>query len=404
VLVLLISEVFCGYRPRRLYSLGMNFFHTPSIHNPSVLLIAITVVLLLFDCQNIIARFRKAAPITDESSSDYTLIVPLYGNPSILTNMDFLSKYKENVLLVLNVTTDAMLSFASSVEGEGWKVHRTYYEGRPRVSRLWQDGLSAVKTTYAIRFDADTTSPEDPGCAIRALELSGADYASSKVLVANPRNIIEHLQATEYSISMQARHFRPWMTSGACIMGRTEALQATLAAHSHWGTGEDVEQGIIAKHFKMRVVHLDYKVYTDAPSTAKALFRQRRLWWAGNVRQTLINVDQMAWFPAYLLYSLLLVYASFILRGNILAIQPLQFAETLPVMLVFFVLLTSIVNFQVWSPWFFLFPLYSLVQVGVMPIVGVFTFIQMAYRAHSLGRYKIRWRRERWTASLPETT
>lgn len=234
--------------------------------------VGIVVLLLAFDLQNLIARFKRAVPLQSESSTDYTLIVPLFGNPSVLTNMPFLLRHKAHVLMVLNTTNDEMVYFAQRMELEGWRIHRTSFSGRPRISRLWQVGLSVVTTTYAMRVDADTRSPEDPGCAIRALELSGADYASAKVLVNEPRGFVQHLQATEYAMSMQARHFRPWMTSGACILGRTDALRATLAVHAHWWNGEDVEQGIIAKRYRMRVVHVDYKIYTDVPPTLRSSF------------------------------------------------------------------------------------------------------------------------------------
>src|SRR5271166_3244203 len=94
---------------------------------------AVIALMLAFDMQNLIARFKRALPLTEESSSDYTLVVPLYGDPQILTNLAFLSKYKANVLLVLNATNDAMIQFAQRMESEGWRVRRTNFLGKPRV-------------------------------------------------------------------------------------------------------------------------------------------------------------------------------------------------------------------------------------------------------------------------------
>lgn len=369
------------------------------MHNlaPALVPVVTLVVMLAFDLQNLIACVKRALPLAEQPSSDYTLVVPLYGDPDILTNMAFLAEYKANVLLVLNTTNDAMTEFADRQEADGWRVVRTHFAKRPRVSRLWQAGLDAVETAYAMRVDADTVSSEDPGRAVRALEQSGADYASVKVLVKAPGTLAGHLQAAEYAMSMQARHFRPWMTSGACILGRTAALRHILSVHSHWHIGEDVEQGIIAKHYRMRVVHIAYKAYTDAPVTFRALFRQRRLWWAGSVRQSFMNFDQMVRFPAYLSYYLLLVYAGFFLRGRLLAATPLDFLMTLPIMLVAYVVITSIANYQVWSKWFCVFPLYSLLQVLVMPGIGVIEFVRTAVKNRSTGRYLIGWRREKWT-------
>ena len=368
------------------------------------LIAVLAVVLLAFDMQNLIAVVRRAVKLPDESSSDYTLIVPLFGNPDVLTNLPFLARYKPRVMLVLNTTNDAMRNFAEGLEAEGWRIHRTQFtEARPRVSRLWQAGLAAVTTTYAIRFDADTMSPCDPGRAIRALELSGADYASAKVLAKNPHSILGHLQAAEYRMAMQVRHFRPWMTSGACIMGRTEALRAVLAQHTHWWNGEDVEQGVIAKHYRMRVRHVDYPAYTDVPDTVRGLFKQRKLWWAGNVRQSIVNLDQMMWFPAYVFYNIVLVYVGFALRGRLLGESPLALATARPTMLAAYVLITSLANFKVWSRWFLIFPAYSLVQAVVMPGVGLIEFVRTAVKHRSSGRYLIRWRREQWTPT-PERT
>ncbi len=368
------------------------------MHHLSVTAGAIAVLLLAFDLQNLIARFKRALPLPEEPSSDYTLVVPLYGNPRVLTNMRFLLEHKRNVLLVLNTTNPEMLEFASRMESAGWRVHRTSFSGKPRVSRLVQAGLGVVETTYAMRIDADTTSPDDPGRAIRALELADADYASVKVLVNEPHGVVGHLQAAEYAMSMQARHFRPWMTSGACILGRTAALRQILSVHSHWHTGEDVEQGIIAKHYRMRIVHIAYRAHTDAPTSFTALYRQRRLWWAGSARQNILNFDQMVRFPAYLTYNLLLVWAGFVLRAHLMSATPIDFAMALPLMLALYVVITSVANYQVWSRWFCIFPLYSLVQVTFMPGIGAIQFARMAIKDRSSGRYRIRWRRESWVA------
>jgi hypothetical protein len=365
------------------------------MHHLTVTTAAIVVVVLAFDLQNLIARFKRALPLADHRSSDFTIVVPLYGDPILLTNMWFLLRHKPNVLLVLNTTNKAMIDFAKTMEEAQWKVHRTVLTD-PCVSRLWEAGLSVVHTTYALRLDADTESPDDPGRAIRALELADADYASVKVLVKNPRGLVGHLQAAEYAMSMQARHFRPWMTSGACIVGRTDALRQTMRVHSHWGPGEDVEQGIIAKHFCMRVVHIAFKTYTDAPRSFKALFRQRRLWWSGSARHNIMNFDQMIRFPAFLAYNLLLVYTGFFLRAHFLAAKPIDFVATLPIMIFLYVVITSIANYQVWTRWFLIFPLYSFVQVVLMPGIGALEFARAAVRDRSSGRYLIRWRRESW--------
>ena len=67
-----------------------------------------------------------------------------------------------------------------------------------------------------------------------------------KVAAAKPHTIAAQLQALEYRMAMLSRHFRPWMTSGACFIGRTDALRRIYAKHSLWSPGEDIETGRVA--------------------------------------------------------------------------------------------------------------------------------------------------------------
>ena len=38
-------------------------------------------------------------------------------------------------------------------------------------------------------------------------------------------NAAQKLQALEYRMAMLSRHFRPWLTSGACTVAKTESLR-----------------------------------------------------------------------------------------------------------------------------------------------------------------------------------
>lgn len=112
-----------------------------------------------------------------------------------------------------------------------------------------------------------------------------------KVEVADPRRLVERLQEVEYRMAMLSRHFRPWLTSGACFIGRRESLRQVMRRHSRWFPGEDLETGRIALALGMRVRHVDIAVQTRAPNTWRRLLRQRRTWWAGSVRHVVVNCD-----------------------------------------------------------------------------------------------------------------
>src|SRR6185437_1909982 len=83
----------------------------------------------------------------------------------------------------------------------------------------------------------------------------------------NRTNAVTKFQALEYRMAMLAQHFRPWLTSGACFLGRTDALIRIMNLHSLWTPGEDIETGRTALALRMRIRHLDIVVETDAPDT-----------------------------------------------------------------------------------------------------------------------------------------
>ena len=157
-----------------------------------------------------------------------------------------------------------MAGFADEAEADGWRVHRVAMAGRVSVPRLVLAALDAVTTTYVIRMDGDTRPAEHPGEAIAAVRQGQADLASVKVRASRRRTVMEKLQAVEYDMAMLGRHLRPWMTSGACMIGRAAALRQILSRHSNWFPGEDIETGVIANHFRMRVRHVDFAVYTTS--------------------------------------------------------------------------------------------------------------------------------------------
>src|SRR5262249_45413288 len=140
---------------------------------------------------------------------------------------------------------------------------------------------------------------------------SDADLCSVKVEAENRNSIAAKMQALEYRIAMLSRHYRPWLTSGACFVGKTESLKLIFGQHSLWAPGEDMETGRIAHALRLKTRHADFVVTTEVPDTWLALFRQRRLWWAGTFRHSFVNADRnLVQLPIWTSYMLLAVFAS----------------------------------------------------------------------------------------------
>jgi cellulose synthase/poly-beta-1,6-N-acetylglucosamine synthase-like glycosyltransferase len=285
-----------------------------------------------------------------------------------------------------------MADFADQLEKEGWRVARLLVES-PNPAKLVKESLPAVTTTYTLRLDADTSIGDDLGRAVAAVAATGAEICSIKCAVGNRVNVVTKLQTLEYRMAMLARHFRPWLTSGACFLARTDSLRLIMDRHSLWTPGEDIETGRTALALRMRIHHLDITVETDAPNTWQALVRQRRLWWAGTFRHWWINLDRnLLHLPVMTSYYLVAIWLSLYSKWWTM-IDLGEVAATMPVVIGVYVLVTAISNLQVISPWMLVFPIYAFLQVLLMPPIGALYYVALACRRRKLGRYGFGYRR-----------
>jgi hypothetical protein len=367
--------------------------------------VALVLVFLLLDAQNLASRVRRPLQFNgDAPDDDFTVVVPLWGHPRYFRNARSLEPYRANVLLAVNLCNDAMAGFADEAEADGWRVHRVTIAGRVSVPRLVLAALEAVTTAYVIRMDGDTRPAQHPGEAVAAIRQGQADLASVKVRASRRRTAMEKLQAVEYDMAMLGRHLRPWMTSGACMIGRTAALRQILSRHSNWFPGEDIETGVIANHFRMRVRHVDFAVYTDVPETFRHWLNQRRMWWSGSFRMAFVNVDQTIRYPVTFFYTSGLVWLLCLAKWGELQ-NPAHIVYTLPFILLIYTGLCAASSWQVRSRWMIAFPYYSLFQVLVLPPLGLLYYLKLWWQTRSLappGRYRIGFRTRAWSLPAPD--
>jgi cellulose synthase/poly-beta-1,6-N-acetylglucosamine synthase-like glycosyltransferase len=340
---------------------------------------------------------RRVIVLGDEATSDYTLVVPIFGDPRYFRNGEYLWRYRDNVLLAVNVDSPKMRRFVADLRAQGWRVHVSRLTGRVSCPEVVFDALQSVTTAYVIRIDGDTVSYEEPGRVVVAVRAAGADLCSVKVAVARRKTLIEKLQAVEYDMSMLGRHNRPWMTSGACMIARTAALRRILAAHSFWFPGEDIETGVIARHFRLKVRHVDVRFYTDAPETFRAWFRQRKMWWSGSFRMAFVNADQTLRFPLTFVYTVCVVWLLWAAKWNEL-VDVGHVAAILPFVVLVYTGVCFLSNWSVRSRWMIVYPYYALFQALILPPFGAVYYLWLWLRRGTLrppGRYKIGFRRVR---------
>jgi hypothetical protein len=365
----------------------------------TILAVAVSLVLLAFDFQNLLAWSRRKLVVLDGRRSwDFTIVIPLFGHPRYFDGRDAIAPYRNNVLVALETTPAHMRAFADELEAEGWNVCRLVME-RPNPAELLQAALPFVTTAYALRLDADTHIGPDLDRVIAAVAASGTDLCSVKVEAENARTMAAKLQALEYRIAMLSRHYRPWMTSGACFIGKTESLRLIFDHHSLWTPGEDIETGRAAHALRLKIRHADFVVTTEVPDSWRALARQRRLWWAGSFRHWFINADRnLLHLPLLTGYTLLAVFASVYYKWWGL-VDWRMLPRTVPLVLLVYAGVTFVSNLQVRSRWMLVFPVYALAQSLVMPILGAAYYFVLAWRNGRPGRYRFGYRR-----GLPAST
>jgi hypothetical protein len=356
------------------------------------LVLALSIFLVAFEFQNLLSwRGGRTIRPGAEKSQDFTIVVPVFGHPRYF-DPERLVRYRHKVLVAMEISAPLMADYADQLEAGGWRVARLVLED-PNPAALVAAALPAVTTRYTFRLDADTAIGDDVAAAVAAAEVAGADVCSIKCAVANRTNVVTKLQALEYRMAMLCRHFRPWLTSGACFLARTDALRQIMARHSNWTPGEDIETGRTALALRMRIRHLDMIVYTDAPDSWRALFNQRRLWWAGSFRHWWVNVDRnLLHLPVLTSYYLLAIWALWYAKSWA-TLSPGAFLSSLPVAYLAYLFVTLTSNLQVASPWMVVFPFYALAQVLVMPPFGAVKYFELARRRRRVGRYRFGFRR-----------
>jgi cellulose synthase/poly-beta-1,6-N-acetylglucosamine synthase-like glycosyltransferase len=353
-------------------------------------------VLVSLDMQNLASRWGRIITLGAAIDDDFTIVVPIFGSPRYFRNGEYLARYRQQTLLAVNVDNQEMEEFVRDLRAAGWRVHVSRLTGRVSCPEVVFDALASVGTDYVIRMDGDTVSHEHPGRAIAAARSAGADLCSVKVTVSRRKTLMEKLQAVEYDMSMLGRHNRAWMTSGACMIARTAAFRGILAAHSFWFPGEDIETGVIAKHYRLSVRHLDMRFYTDAPETFRAWFRQRRMWWSGSFRMAFVNADQTLRYPLTFVYTACIVWLLCVAKWHEL-VDLRHIAAVLPFVILLYTGVCLSSNWQVRSRWMVIYPYYALFQALVMPALGACYYVWLWYRRGSIkppGRYRIGLRRE----------
>lgn len=428
----------------------MSFFrseHLPAV-TFALSLLWHPISVALVDC--IIPARLKLKPAREKSigsprCDDYTVLIPIFGHIKYLKNVDFLAPYGGKVVFCTTdqETPEFERALQAIADRHGFRIFRSgvaWASGRPKGSprdnldvlgpsrpgerystwpssqagtpnpwkllsrtldsragtrvtsgterdRIIRDSFANVRTAFTIFLDGDTVATEELDLLAGAARDGGYDIASVRVLASKTVTLAEKLQAVEYESAMDARRVYPWLTSGACLIGKTRALQSIMHHHSLFFSGGDIEIGKLAKILKYSVGHIPFELYTDVPETLRAWFKQRMAWCGGGFRHAIVNSHRYSWrHPFFYLYTTVIVYALTPLRWYELLTHPQVLLLVIPL----YWLLTIAINWGKLHWHLALYPFYSLVQVMVLVPLGIYTYIRMVMHSRNTGRIRLR--------------
>jgi cellulose synthase/poly-beta-1,6-N-acetylglucosamine synthase-like glycosyltransferase len=349
-------------------------------------------------------------PLEDDTPpcTDYTIIVPIYGNIRYLENVDYLHQYGQRVLLTTSAgeTEDfyadleriarehdfrthvsSLLPSAREVSAQGVKTRATTGTIRDTIVL---DAHDSITSNYVVCIDADTVTEVSLDYLVGTLKEANLDIASVVLTPANRDTLLARLQGHEYRMAMRIRRVMPWMISGGCHVARRQVHLDLMRRHSLFFQGNDIELGLLANLCEYRVGHIPFVVPTTVPSHFAQWFHQRRAWAGGEFRLFLVNLK------VTLRHPFLYLYGGFI----VIVLVPARWYTlfhpnwTLAAAMVLYVVTLFWANWKTRDASLLVYPFYTLFYTLVMVPIGVVAYFEMAIKYKNLGVISIRRQRQ----------
>ena len=339
--------------------------------------------------------------------TDYTIVVPIYGNISYLENVDYLHQYGDRVLLTTSAgeTEDFYADLESIARQHGFRTHvssllpsarevaaqgaRTRATTGTIRDTIVLDAHDSITSNYVVCIDADTVTEVSLDYLVGRLKEANLDIASVVLTPANDDTLLARLQGHEYRMAMRIRRVMPWMISGGCHVARRHVHLDLMRRHSLFFQGNDIELGLLADLCEYQVGHIPFVVPTTVPSHFRAWFRQRRAWAGGEFRLFLVNLKVTLRHPFLYLYGGLIVIVLVPARWYTLFHPNWTLAAAMALYLVSLVA----VNWKTRDRSLLVYPLYTLFYTLVMVPIGVVAYFEMAIKYKNLGLITLRRKR-----------
>lgn len=327
---------------------------------------------------------------------NYLIMPTVYGDISYLKNIEFLKKYARHVVICTSKyeSDQFYADLASACQEHGLRyvtVELPHANGKPikNAYTIYKGAFSdptilgVPADTPCLLMDADTSAPGNVNDMMRTFIRTGSDVASLRCEAANTDSLLAVLQAYEYKNAMDNRRMDPWLTSGACSVGKAGVYAHVFSRHSDFFAGGDIEIGKLASTMGYRISHLDFTFYTEVPSTFRDWFNQRIIWMAGGVRHHIVNIANFSWHHFFIfIYNSLLIYLLLPLRWFELVHSPLPFI-LLTVVSWTYIFIATIG--RGWRKEYLILPFYAFFQSMIILPIAFARYCKYAWQQRSLG-------------------
>ena len=359
--------------------------------------------LTLFDLRGVASNYIETKKVNrDYRCDDFVILIPIFNDTKYITNIDFLRKYKGRVAFCTTdlETPEFYASLQKIADKHNFQVIKLEFKSGAKSP--WQiysktllahdyvlgESLAFLKSKYVIFLDADTTCRTDISLLVGAVERYDYDISSVKVIPSRIKTITEKLQNIEYEIAMKSRRIYPWLTSGAAMVAKRESMKKIMKKHSLFFNGGDIEIGKIANLMSMKTGHIPVTFETDVPETFPKLVKQRFSWFCGAFRHSVINAHTNFFTPMYAVYFTFLIFL----------MLPLKLYEIIahwyivPFLFLFYITVLFVSNWKIKNRYMFIFPFYSLFQILVLPLCGIYRYGQTVRKTGNYGIMKIHYK------------
>lgn len=232
-------------------------------------------------------------------------------------------------------------------------------------------------------MDADSYPADNLEILFGNIEQEGFDLCSVRV-IPNPKQeqtYMWKLQNIEYMIAMDNRIVFKHLTSGAALVGKTNIFKEIYKHHTLFQNGEDIEHGIISKALNFNIGHIPFIIFTDVPQTFQSWFKQRSYWLIGAFRHNIVNIRYHLTEPWVIFYYVIIFYGLLPVRGYYTIFSWYM----IPAVYLVYMNLLMVFRYKTFSPIYFLFPFYCLIQSVILPWFGIFRYFKKSLEGSNFG-------------------